>query len=145
MSLSCHLSPIYSACIWQMSSCHQYIFYSSAFHQHYLLVNVWTAAFLLPGGQTFSLHFRTPGREYKINISFTPTSIRQIYVDIPSINGWKIDRVWSLGGAWSSCWEFWYKSYFWKIPVLPFNLVGQATDALLHASVCCGKMESRRA
>lgn len=36
------------------------------------------------------------------------------------------------------------RAIFGRFLVLSFNLVGQPTDALLHASLCSGKMEGIR-
>ncbi len=82
----------------------------------------------------------------KLIFHSAPTPVRQIYVDIPSINGWKIDGIgcpWveheAAGGIVDT------SAIFGRSLVLSFNLVGQPTDALLHASVWSEKMESRRA
>lgn len=70
----------------------------------------------------------------KLIFDRAPTAVRQIYVDIPSINGWKIDGIWcpwveheAAGGIVDT------SAIFGRSPDLSFNLVGQPTDALLHA------------
>lgn len=129
-----------------MSQCHQYISNSSAFHQRFPLVNVWTFAFCCQRVRTCPHIPEHQTENIKLIFHRAPTPIRQIYVDIPSINGWKIDRIWcprveheAAGGSVDT------SAIFGRSPVLSFNLVRQATDALLHASVWSGKMESRRA
>lgn len=82
----------------------------------------------------------------KLIFHSAPTPVRQIYLDILSINGWKIDGIgcpWveheAAGGIVDT------SAIFGRSLVLSFNLAGQPTDALLHASVWSEKMESRRA
>lgn len=82
----------------------------------------------------------------KLILDRAPTAVRQIYVDIPSINGWKIDGIWcpwveheAAGGIVDT------SAIFGRSPDLSFNLVGQPTDALLHALGWSWKMEGRRA
>lgn len=83
-------------------------------------------------------------KNIKLIFHSAPTPVRQIYVDIPSINGWKIDGIWcpwveheAAGGIVDT------SAIFGRSPVLSYNLVGQPTDALLYALVWSGKMESR--
>ena len=74
----------------------------------------------------------------KLIFHSAPPLVRQIYVDILSINGWKIDGIWcpwveheAAGGIVDT------SAIFGRSPVLSSNLVGQPTDALLHALVWC--------
>lgn len=97
--------------------------------------------FLLPEGQ--DLH-QTTRQNIKLIFHSAPTPVRQIYVDIPSINGWKIDGIWcpwveheAAGGIVDT------SAIFGRSPVLSYNLGGQPTDALLYALVWSGEMESR--
>lgn len=119
-----------------------YIPYCSVFHQHYLLT-VWTSVFCCQRDGTCT---RPPTENRKLICHRAPTAIRQIYVDIPSINGWKIDGIWcpwveheAAGGTVDT------SAIFGRSPDLSFNLEGQPTDALLHALGWSGKMKGRRA
>lgn len=82
----------------------------------------------------------------KLIFHSAPTAVRQIYVDTPSINGWKIDGLWcpwveheAAAGIVDT------GAIFGRSAGLSFNLAGQPTDALLHALEWPGKMEGRRA
>lgn len=137
MRLSCNLFQLCPAhIIWDISQCHQYISYCPVFHQHYLLVNVWTAAFCCQRDRTCPLIQGHQRENIKLIFHSAPTPVRQIYVDIPSINGWKIDGIWcprveheAAGGSVDT------SAIFGRSLVLSVNLVGQPTHALLHASV----------
>lgn len=48
--------------------------------------------FFVAGGMGLAPDHQTENR--KLIFHRVPTAVRQIYVDIPSINGWKIDAIW---------------------------------------------------
>lgn len=127
-----------------MSQCHYNISHYPVSHQHYLLV-MYEPLLLLPEGQNLPPHSEHRTENIKLIFHSAPKPVRQIYTDILSINGWKIDGIWcprveheAAGGSVDTC------AIFGRSLVLSFNLVGQSTGALLHAWLCSGKMESRR-